>query len=253
VEARESIDTALAQLREQLGLSALPRRIEGYDVSTLHGTLTVASRVVFEDGLPTKADYRRYRIKHAAPDDDYACLREVLTRRFARVEQEPLPDLLMVDGGKGQLAVVSAALADAGLHVDTASIAKERDEESASARVRRSGGLKAERIFLPGRKDPVQLAPSARGLLLLQRVRDESHRFAIEFQRDLRSKVNFASILEELPGIGPTKRRSLLKHFGSLRAIRSATESELAATQGVSARDAATLRRFFAAARESMS
>ena len=248
IEARESVDAALEELREQLGLGGLPRRIEGYDVSTLHGTLTVASRVVFEDGRPVKADYRRYRIKQAAPDDDYACLREVLTRRLARADRDPLPDLLMVDGGKGQLAVVSAALADAGLRVDAAALAKERDEGAARPRVRRSGGLKAERIFVPGRKDPILLAPSARGLLLLQRVRDESHRFAIEFQRHLRSKLNFTSILVELPGIGPSKRRSLLKHFGSLRAIRSASESELLATPGVSARDAATLRRFFEAA-----
>ena len=248
IEARESVDAALEELREQLGLGGLPRRIEGYDVSTLHGTLTVASRVVFEDGRPVKADYRRYRIKQAAPDDDYACLREVLTRRLARADRDPLPDLLMVDGGKGQLAVVSAALADAGLRVDAAALAKERDEGTARPRVRRSGGLKAERIFVPGRKDPILLAPSARGLLLLQRVRDESHRFAIEFQRHLRSKLNFTSILVELPGIGPSKRRSLLKHFGSLRAIRSASESELLATPGVSARDAATLRRFFEAA-----
>jgi excinuclease ABC subunit C len=247
IEARESVDAALEELREALGLSRLPRRIEGYDVSTLHGTLTVASRVVFEDGQPLKADYRRYRIKHAAPDDDYACLREVLSRRLARAERDPLPDLLMVDGGRGQLAVVSAALADAGLSVDAVSLAKERDEQASGPRVRRSGGLKAERIFLPGRRDPVQLAPSARGLLLLQRVRDESHRFAIEFQRQLRSKLNFTSILEELPGIGPGKRRTLLKHFGSLRAIRAASESELAATPGISPRDATTLRRFFEA------
>ena len=249
VEARESIEAALEELREQLGLRSLPRRIEGYDVSTLHGTLTVASRVVFVDGQPLKADYRRYRIKQAAPDDDYACLREVLTRRLARVEKEPLPDLLMVDGGKGQLAVASAALKDVGLWVDAASLAKERDEQARGPRVRRSGGLKAERVFVPDRKDPVRLAPSARGLLLLQRVRDESHRFAIEFQRDLRSKLNFTSILEELPGIGPSKRRALLKHFGSLRAIRSAEEAELIATPGVSPRDAGTLRRFFEATR----
>jgi excinuclease ABC subunit C len=245
VEARESVEAALAELQQALGLSRPPRRIEGYDVSTLHGTLSVASRVVFEDGQPLKADYRRYRIKHAAPDDDYACLREVLSRRLARAEREPLPDLLMVDGGKGQLAVVSAALADAGLRVDAVSLAKERDDRSPAPRVRRSGGLKAERIFLPGRKDPVQLPPSARGLLLLQRVRDESHRFAIEFQRQLRSKLNFTSILEELPGIGPGKRRTLLKHFGSLRAIRAASESELAAAPGISPRDATTLRHFF--------
>jgi excinuclease ABC subunit C len=248
LEARESLETALGELQEALGLREMPRRIEGYDVSTLHGTLTVASRVVFENGQPAKADYRRYKIRDAAPDDDYACLREVIGRRLARVETEPLPDVLMVDGGKGQLSVLCAALSDANLDCDAISIAKERDEQSPVPRVRRSGGLKAERVFLPNRKDPVLLPPSSRGLLLLQRVRDESHRFAIEFQRKLRSKLNFTSILQELPGIGPTKRTILLRELGSLRAIREASVEQLQALPGISQRDAETLRRFFDAA-----
>jgi excinuclease ABC subunit C len=245
LEARESLDAALEELRDRLRLSGLPRRIEGYDVSTFQGSLTVASRVVFQDGRPVKADYRRYRIREAPPDNDTACLREVLGRRLARVASEPLPDLLMVDGGKGQLGVVGAALRDAGLEADAISLAKERDEESPGPRVRRSGGLKAERVFLPGVRDPVLLAPSSRALLLLQRVRDESHRFAIEFQRDLRSKLGLTSILEELPGIGPSKRRALLRQLGSLRAVRGASQEDLAAVPGVSVRDAATIRRFF--------
>ena len=249
VEAQASVASALAELGEALGLAAPPRRIEGYDISTLHGTLTVGSRVVFVDGLPHKNDYRRYRIREAAPDDDYACLREVISRRLARADREPLPDLLLIDGGKGQLAVVSAALADAGIAANAASIAKERDEESPSLRVKRSGGLKAERVFLPNRKDPIALAPSSRALLLLQRVRDESHRFAIEFQRKLRSKQNFASILEELPGIGPGKRRALLATLGSLRAVRDASLEVLASVPGVSQRDAQTIAGFFAAVR----
>jgi excinuclease ABC subunit C len=245
LDARESLDAALEELRERLELRATPRRIEGYDVSTFHGTLTVASRVVFEEGQPLKRDYRRYRIRQASPDDDFACLREVLQRRFARVGAEPLPDLLMVDGGKGQLGVMSAALRDAGLEVDAIALAKARDEQGPAPRVRRSGGLKAERVFLPGRKDPVMLAPSSHALLLLQRVRDESHRFAIEFQRSLRSKLGLTSILEELPGIGPGKRRALLRRLGSLRAVRLASQAELAAVPGISARDAGTIRRFF--------
>jgi excinuclease ABC subunit C len=247
LEARESVDAALEELRERLGLRALPRRIEGYDVSTLHGTLAVGSRVVFEDGQPLRTHYRRYRIRDAEPGDDYACLREVLARRLARADRDPLPDLLLVDGGKGQLAVLQATLRDAGRGVDAISLAKERDEQSASPRVRRSGGLKAERVFVPERKDAVSLPPSSRGLLLLQRVRDESHRFAIEFQRELRSRRNLASVLEELPGIGPSKRRALLRELGSLRAVRAASEAELAAVSGVSARDAAAIRRFLAA------
>ncbi|MBW2362685.1 MAG: excinuclease ABC subunit UvrC [Deltaproteobacteria bacterium] len=243
--ARESLDAAFEELRLRLGLAAEPRRIECYDVSTLAGTLTVASRVVFEEGQPVKSDYRRYRIREAAPDDDTACLREVIQRRLARVEREPLPDLLMVDGGKGQLGVVTAALVDAGLTVECVGIAKERDAESPGSRVRRSGGLKAERLFRPERKDAVLLPANARGLLLLQRIRDESHRFAIEFQRELRSKLNFTSILEELPGIGPGKRRALLRQLGSLKAVRAASEESLAGVPGVSTRDAAMVRRFF--------
>jgi len=248
LEARESVEAALAELRERLSLRALPRRIEGYDISTLHGALTVGSRVVFEDGQPVRSDYRRYRVREAPAADDYACLREVLGRRLARAESDPLPDLLMVDGGKGQLGVVGAALRDAGLELDALALAKERDEQSPSPRVRRDRGLKAERIFLPARKDPVLLPASSRGLLLLQRVRDESHRFAIEFQRSLRSRVGLTSILEELPGIGPGKRRALLRALGSLRAVRSADLEALAAVPGISRRDAARIRRFFEAA-----
>jgi excinuclease ABC subunit C len=242
------LEATLEELRRKCHLTRLPRHVECYDVSTLAGTLAVASRVVFQDGRPDKSRYRRYRIKEAPAGDDYACLREVLTRRLRRVDSEPLPDLLMVDGGRGQLGVVGAALEDAGLEVDTLGIAKERDEESRSARVKRGGGLKAERVFLSGRANPVSLPPSSKALLLLQRVRDESHRFAIEFQRELRSKANFVSILEELPGIGPGKRRSLLKHFGSLRAIRQSTAEALMEAPGISRRDAETISRFFAGA-----
>jgi excinuclease ABC subunit C len=245
IEARESVDAAAAELADALGLAATPRRIECYDVSNLAGTLAVASRVVFQDGQPVKADYRRYRVREAAAGDDLACLREVLTRRLARRESEPLPDLWMVDGGRGQLAVATALLSDAGLELDHVGIAKQRDLESRSPRVKRSGGLKAERIFLPNRLNPVLLPPSSRGLLLLQRVRDEAHRFAIEFQRDLRRRAGMTSILQEVPGIGPGKRKSLLRTLGSLKRVREATLAELAAVPGVSARDAETIRRFF--------
>ncbi|MGB0619831.1 MAG: excinuclease ABC subunit UvrC [Myxococcota bacterium] len=243
--ARESVDTALDELEQKCRLSVRPRRIECYDVSNLQGTLAVASRVAFTDGEPVKKDYRRYRIKEAEAGDDYACMREVLDRRLRRVDSEPLPDLLMVDGGRGQVGVVMAALEDAGLEVEVLGISKERDEESPSIRVKRGGGLKAERLFKPGRANPIQLPPSSRGMLLLQRIRDESHRFAIEFQRELRSKVNLTSILEELPGIGPTKRRALLRTLGSLRAVRSASHAELIAVPGISGKDATSIRTFF--------
>ncbi len=247
LQARVSVDTALDELREKLQLQAPPRRIECYDISNLAGTLAVGSRVVFVDGVPEKNDYRRYRIREAAAGDDLACMREVLQRRLAKRETEPLPDLLLVDGGRGQLGVVSALLADEGVELDHAGIAKERDEESPSPRVKRGGGLKAERLFLPNRLNPVMLAPSSRGLLLLQRVRDEAHRFAIEFQRSLRQKVGMTSILEEIPGIGPRKRQALLKELGSLRRVREADEAALSGVTGLSQRDAATVFGFFRA------
>jgi excinuclease ABC subunit C len=250
LEARESVESALEELRGALGLQQLPRRIECYDVSNLQGTLAVGSRVVLEDGQPVKNDYRRYRMREAAAGDDLACMREMIGRRLARIEKEPLPDLLVVDGGRGQLGVVSALLGDAGIVVDHVGIAKERDEESPSIRVKRGGGLKAERIFLPGRLNPVLLKTSSRGLLLVQRVRDEAHRFAIEFQRSLRRRVGLASILEEIPGIGPTKRRTLLRELGSLRRVREASADELAALSGISRRDGETIRAFFDALRE---
>jgi excinuclease ABC subunit C len=245
LEARESLDAGLEELAERLGLGSPPRRIECYDVSTLNGALTVASRVVFEDGKPCKNDYRRYRIRSVEGADDYASLREALGRRLARVESEPLPDLLMVDGGRGQLGVVEAALQDAGLQVETLGLAKERDGDAPGARVRRSGGLKAERIFRPGRKNPILLTPSSKGLLLLQRIRDESHRFAIEYQRKLRQREGLVSILEELPGIGPKKRRALLRELGSLRAVKAASVETLEAVAGINARDAVVIHRFF--------
>ncbi len=248
LEARESVETALAEIQEACSLGTLPRRIECYDVSNLAGTLAVASRVVFEDGAPVKNDYRKYKLREAAAGDDYDSLRETLRRRLDRVETEPLPDLLMVDGGRGQLGIVAAAIEDAGLDVELVAISKERDDDSPSVRVKRGGGLKAERLFRPGRANPILMPPSSRGLLLLQRVRDESHRFAIEYQRRLRSQVNLTSILEELPGIGPGKRRALLKELGSLRAVREAGVDTLAQVTGISRRNAETIHEFFAAA-----
>ena len=247
LEARDSLESALRELQERCQLARLPQRIECYDVSTLQGTLAVASRVAFEGGRPAKKEYRRYRIKDALGGDDYDCLREVFRRRLERVEREPLPDLLMVDGGRGQLGVVLAALRDADLQVDSLALAKERETTRSGSKVRRSGGLKAERIFLPGRRNPLLLPMNSKALLLLQRVRDESHRFAIEFQRQLRRKAGLRSILEEIPGIGPAKRRALLRHLGSLRAVREASREALLSVPGISSVNAETLRRFFTA------
>lgn len=277
IETQSGVEQALTEIQTRLGLAKLPRHIECYDVSNLRGSFSVASRVVFRGGQPSKADYRKYQIREAEGGDDVACLREVLQRRLVRIASEPLPDLWLIDGGKGQLGVALAVLRDARIELDAIGLAKERDEVSATSaarrsiypthegvqsdapateaarssratpgRVKRGGGLKAERIFLPGRKDPVQLSASSRGLLFLQRIRDESHRFAIEYQRTLRQRMGMTSILELLPGIGPKKRRALLRELGSLRAVREASFEQLCAVRGISPKEARTLQNFFA-------
>jgi excinuclease ABC subunit C len=236
---------AIEPLQEALRLSHAPRRIECYDISHLGGVLHVGSRIVFVDGEPYKDGYRRYKIRDADPGDDYAAMREVLSRRLKRLAKDPAPDLLLLDGGKGQLNVVRAVLDDAGEDIPVAALAKERDESPEGPRVRRHGGLKRERVFLPNVKDPVTLTPDSPALLLLQRLRDESHRFAIRYHRQLRSKRALRSVLDELPGIGPVKRKALLRGLGSLQRVREATEEELAQVPKVTRADANLIYRFF--------
>jgi excinuclease ABC subunit C len=236
----------LEGVREALRLERAPVTIECYDISHLQGNLGVASRVTFVDARPHKAGYRRYKLRETSPGDDYGAMREVLRRRLERLESEPAPDLLLLDGGKGQLNAARALFADLGVQgIALASLAKERDDESPSPRVLRHGGQKREKVFLPGVKDPILLAPDSTALLLLQRVRDESHRFAIGYHRDLRKKSQFRSILDELPGIGPMKRRALLRHLGSLEKIRGATLAELEAVPKLGRRAAGIVHRFF--------
>ena len=244
-------EAALRELASLLGLSAPPERIECYDTSHLQGTLHVASRVSFRDGQPDRDAYRRYRMREAEPGDDYGAMREALRRRLARLDTEPAPDLILLDGGKGQLNTVRALLADMGIEgIALASLAKERDDESPSRRVKRHGGTKREKLFLPGVKDPLLPQPDAPALLLLQRIRDEAHRFAIRYHRELRRKLGMRSILDELPGIGPVKRRALLRTFGSLERVKQASEEELAAVPKITAADAALVSRFFLPASE---
>jgi excinuclease ABC subunit C len=250
LEARDQKEQNTAELleavREALRLERAPVAIECYDISHLQGSLGVASRVSFVDARPNKAGYRKYKLRETAPGDDYGAMREVLRRRLERLESEPAPDLLLLDGGKGQLNAARALFADLGVEgVALASLAKERDEESPSPRVLRHGGQKREKLFLPGVKDPVLLPADSPALLLLQRVRDESHRFAISYHRELRRKSQFRSILDELPGIGPTRRRALLRHLGSLEKVRAATLAELEAVPKLGRRAAAIVHRFF--------
>jgi len=222
-------EQALSELEAALDLPAPPSRIECYDISTMQGTETTGSMVVFVQGVPRKSHYRRFTIRGVEGQDDYASMREVLRRRFRRREiaqseemlgtrdikgWAKLPDLLLVDGGKGQLAVAVEVLTAFDLinTMSVAALAKQREE-----------------IYLPGRSDPVLLPPRSPGLFLMQRVRDEAHRFAIRHHRSRRRKAGLASRLESIPGVGPARRKALLKTFGSIEAIRAASLEELEA------------------------
>lgn len=217
IEADESIAKAeLTELQQTLGLPKLPKRVECYDISNIMGTEAVGSLVVFENGKPKKSDYRRFKIKYTPEQpDDYAMMREVLARRLTgKLRQTEkfanLPDLLMVDGGKGQLNVAVEVLDALGEEVPVIGLAKEFEE-----------------VFKPGEPAPVVLPRASKGLHLLQRIRDEAHRFAVEYHRKLRSKRMTRSILAEIPGIGKKRRSALLKHFGSLKRVREASVEEL--------------------------
>lgn len=236
----------LEELRQRLHLRSAPKRIECFDISNIQGNLTVASMVTFDEGEPCPARYRRYRIRTVEGSDDFASMYEVLDRRYRRAKEEnDFPDLLMVDGGKGQLNVAVEVLRTLEIDgVDVVGLAKMRVERDAQApEVLRSD----ERVFLPGRKNPVVLRRNSTALFLLQRVRDEAHRFAITYHRELRRRERLRSGLEDIAGVGPGRRRVLLRHFGSLKRLRAATEGEIAAVPGISSRLAAEIHSRLAA------
>lgn len=225
---------ALTEIHDALELPRAPERIECYDISNTQGTAAVGSMVVFERGVANNRLYRRFNIKSVQGPDDFASMQEVLTRRFRRwqaaqedaalpgAKPDPafggLPDLLIVDGGKGQLARAVAVLDEFGLleRVPVAALAKQSEE-----------------IFLPGAEQGILLPRNSQGLFLLQRIRDEAHRFAITAHRARRSKSGVASRLDEVPGIGPKRRRALFKAFGSIEAMRAASLEQLTAVEGV--------------------
>jgi excinuclease ABC subunit C len=218
---------ALEELAAALGLHAPPMRIECYDVSTIQGTSTVGSMVVFEEGRPRTGAYRRFRIRDVAGQDDFASHAEMLRRRLHRVRageegsaeelRWALPDLILVDGGKGQLAADVAVLRELGLaDLPIAGLAKEREE-----------------LFLPDRPEPVVLPPTSPALYLVQRIRDEAHRFAITYHRELRRKAAVKSAFDDLPGVGPARRRALLRTFGSAKRVREAPLEQVAAVPGI--------------------
>lgn len=222
-------DEVLEALQRRLLLPRRPTRIECYDISNIMGTLAVGSRVVFTDGKPDKAQYRKYKIKTVEGANDFAMMREVLSRRFSGSgKEDTVPDLLVIDGGKGQLAQAVEVLAELGIKgVPTVGLAKARVESDFEAE---EVDASQERVFLPNRKNPVLLKPNAAATFLLQRVRDESHRFAITYHRELRKRKNFSSVLEDIPGVGMGRRRALLRHFGSLKRVKEASREDLKAS-----------------------
>ena len=229
-EARAEL---LAEIGRRLQLSRAPRRMECFDISTMQGRATVASMAVVVDGEPAPAEYRHYRVRTVDSGDDYAALREVLARRLQRgVAEQALPDFILIDGGRGQLGVLTALLDELGLTqaIAVAGMAKSRVRANVRGKsVERS----EERLFLPGRKNPVILPAGSPALFLLTRLRDEAHRFAIDYHRQLRGRTQLASELTAIPGIGPQRRRALLRHFGSSARLKSATLDELRAMPGL--------------------
>ncbi|HME90149.1 MAG TPA: excinuclease ABC subunit UvrC, partial [Myxococcaceae bacterium] len=229
---KEETTHLLENLQQRLHLASIPERIECYDVSHFQGSSIVASQVAMTEGEIDKARYRRFKIKSLRAQDDFASLHEVLLRRLTRGRREnDLPNLIVIDGGKGQLASGLAAMKDAAVEgVEMVALAKSRDLEGERAD---SSSLRSpERVFLAHRKDPLVLPQNSAELFLLTRLRDEAHRFAITFQQQLMRRRNFRSALEEIPGVGQGRKRTLLKHFGSLKRVREATIEELAAVDG---------------------
>lgn len=225
---REKGIAMVLDLQKALGLDKPPVRLECIDISHLGGQETVGSLVCFIDGRPDKKGYRHYRIKAELYGDDYAAVQESVKRRVGSSAKNNLPDLLLIDGGKGQLNSALEALQQIDSpHFDIASLAEEKEE-----------------IYLPGRSDPLVLPPSHPGLHLLQQARDEAHRFALTYQKKLRQRRMKASVLRQVPGIGKKRQEALLRHFGSLKRIRKASIDELAAVPGMNRRVAEDLNKF---------
>jgi excinuclease ABC subunit C len=227
---------ALEELADALGLAGPPLRIECYDISNFQGSESVGSMVVFEDGKPRSGEYRRFRIKTVTGPNDFASHQEVLRRRFrvVRTGEEgseearrwAMPDLVIVDGGKGQVSAAKEALDQLGLHdLPLAGLAKEREE-----------------LFRPDRPDPIVLPPTSPALYLVQRLRDEAHRFAITYHRGLRARRAVRSAFDDLPGVGPKRKRELLKVFGSIKRVRDAPVEQIAAVPGIGSSLAARIK-----------
>ncbi|MBV9280583.1 MAG: excinuclease ABC subunit UvrC, partial [Chloroflexi bacterium] len=223
---------ALKELQDALRMGSIPNRIECYDISNIQGTSAVGSMVVFEHGKPKNAEYRRFKIKTVEGANDFAMMAEMIGRRFRRVETDPdgsfgaIPDLVIIDGGKGQLHAALDALKEIGREgLTVVSLAKRLEE-----------------IFVPGRDESILLPRTSQALYLVQRVRDEAHRFAVSYHRTVRQKATVASQIDAVPGIGPARRKALIRAFGSVRGIKAATPEEIARVAGMNASLAETVK-----------
>lgn len=236
-QAKQStlIESALVleELKDRLNLPRTPMRIEGYDISNIRGNLAVGSMAVFDKGLPKPAHYRRFRIKSVFGIDDYAMIQEILRRRFKQSlatneKWSTIPDLLLIDGGKGHLNAALEVMKELELDsVSAASLAKEKEE-----------------IFIPGKPDPLDIPQTSAALYLLQRIRDEAHRFALGYHQKLRHKEGISSALDSIPGIGPKRKKALLKKFGSVRGIKEASTDQLATTTGITTKLAEKVKEY---------
>jgi excinuclease ABC subunit C len=227
---REFVAPSLDSLKRDLRLNRIPRRIECFDISHIQGTDTVASMVVFQDAKPKKSDYRKYKIQsvtnEAGEPDDFLSMREVIHRRYRRLTEEgsDLPDLIVIDGGKGQLSSAVKVLTDMGIQIANPNGISEAEFKTAPNII----GLakKLEEVFVPNDSDPQTIPKTSSGLTLLQRVRDEAHRFAVEFHRSLRDKRTLTSELNEIKGIGETTTKKLLTKYGSFQGVKEALEKD---------------------------
>jgi excinuclease ABC subunit C len=242
--SRKSKERVLLRLKEELGLRNLPRRIEAFDISNIQGAEAVASLVSFENNLPDKRNYKRFKIKSVQGQDDFASMAEVIRRRYTKAKEEGiLPDLILIDGGKGQLNAALEVLIDLGIDgPDVFGLAKARSGEVGSER-------EFERVFLPGVDEPIILEPTSQTTHLVARVRDEAHRFAIAYHRKLREKRAIKSELDDIPGIGEVRKKALLRHFGSLEKIKQATKEDLSEVKGMSKKAVEEMVNYFQGAR----
>jgi excinuclease ABC subunit C len=243
-DAKTIREKMLLEMKDKLHLSNYPNRIECFDNSSISGTSIVSTLVAFTDGVKDSSRYRKYKIRSVGQADDYAAMRESLERRYRRGKDEnDLPDLLVVDGGKGHLNIALKVLSDLNIaSIDVIGLAKEEG--------RHDKGSTSEQVFLPNVKDPILLKRTSSILFLLQQIRDEAHRTAITFHRKLRNKKTVQSALEDISGIGPIKRKALLKHFGSLKKLLEAKEEDLKLVPGLSQANISTLLAFIASKQE---